>query len=81
MIGPDISAFAGSREASLGNHVLSGMFGGITAAGTLILAQRDEAAHPVTVEELLDRMERESLGTGGMGEYRRSERSRSAERR
>jgi len=61
--------------------VLSGVFGGITAAGTLILAQRDEAAHPVTVEELLDRMERESLGTGGTGEYRRSERSRSAERR
>ncbi|HEX2601028.1 MAG TPA: hypothetical protein VHL32_02860, partial [Gemmatimonadaceae bacterium] len=39
----------------------SAIFGGITAAGTMILAQRDEAAHPVTVEELLERMERDAL--------------------
>src|SRR5215212_5065771 len=37
------------------DFVLSAAFGGITAAGTMILAQRHEAAHPVTVEELLDR--------------------------
>ena len=59
--------------------VLSALFGGITAAGTMILAQRDEAAHPVTVEELLDRMERESLGAGEATGYRKVERSRSVE--
>jgi hypothetical protein len=60
--------------------VLSAVFGGITAAGTMILAQRDEAAHPVTVQQLLERMERESLGAGEPTEYRKAERSRSAER-
>ena len=54
------------------DFVLSALFGGITAAGTMILAQRDEAAHPVTVEQLLDRMERESLGAGGATGYRAS---------
>jgi len=58
----------------------SAIFGGITAAGTMILAQRDEAAHPVTVEELLDRMERDALAAGEAAEYRKPERSRSAER-
>jgi hypothetical protein len=38
--------------------VLSTLFGGITAAGTMILAHRDEAKNPVTVEELLDCIER-----------------------
>jgi hypothetical protein len=60
--------------------VLAAVFGGITAAGTMILAQRDEAAHPVTVQQLLERMERESLGAGEAPGYRKSERSRSAER-
>jgi hypothetical protein len=59
------------------DFVYSALFGGITAAGTMILAQRDEAAHPVTVQELLDRMERESLGAGGATGYRKAERSRS----
>jgi hypothetical protein len=59
--------------------VFSAAFGGITAAGTMILAQRDEAAHPVTVQELLDRMERQSLGAGAANEFRKTERSRSAE--
>ena len=61
--------------------VLSAVFGGITAAGTMIIAQRDEAAHPVTVQELLERMERESLGAGGATGYQKPERSRSAEQR
>jgi hypothetical protein len=61
--------------------VLSAVFGGITAAGTMILAQRDEAAHPVTVEDLLDRMEREAIAAGGAPTYRKGERSRSVERR
>lgn len=64
----------------LDDFLLAAFFGGITAAGTMILAQRDEAAHPVTVEQLLDRMEQESLGAGGATEYRKAERSRSAER-
>ena len=62
------------------DFLYSALFGGITAAGTMLLAQRDEAAHPVTVEQLLDRMERESLGAGEATRYRSAERSRSAER-
>lgn len=61
------------------DFLLATFFGGITAAGTMILAQRDEAAHPVTVEELLDRMENESLSAGEAVEYRKAERSRSSE--
>jgi hypothetical protein len=61
------------------DFVLAAVFGGITAAGTMILAQRDEAAHPVTVQELLERMERESLGAGEATGYRKAERSRTAE--
>jgi hypothetical protein len=59
--------------------VLSAVFGGITAAGTMFLAQRNEAAHPTTVEELLDRMERKSLDAGAPAGYRKAERTRSAE--
>ena len=62
-----------------GDFVYSALFGGITAAGTMILAQRDEAAHPVTVEQLLDRMERESLGAGEATGYRKAERSRTVD--
>jgi hypothetical protein len=57
----------------LDDLLLSAFFGGITAAGTMILAQRDEAAHPVTVEQLLDRMEQESLGAGGQLQSTRGE--------
>jgi hypothetical protein len=63
------------------DFVLSAVFGGITAAGTMVLAQRDEAAHPVTVEELLNRMERQSLSTGGASGYPNSQRARPVERR
>jgi hypothetical protein len=59
--------------------VFSAIFGGITAAGTMILAQRHEAAHPVTVEELLDRMERDALATAEATPYRTRERSESTE--
>src|SRR3954468_11710720 len=61
------------------DFALSVVFGGITAAGTMILAQRDEAAHPVTVEELLDRMERDALATAEATPYRTRERSESTE--
>ena len=64
----------------LDDCLLSIFFGGITAAGTMILAQRDEAAHPVTVEQLLDRMEQGSLGPGEASQYRKAERARSAEK-
>jgi hypothetical protein len=60
--------------------ILSAVFGGITAGGTMLLAQRNEAAYPVTVEQLLDRMESESLGAGEPTGYRKAERSRSVER-
>jgi hypothetical protein len=46
----------------------------------MILAQRNEAAHPVTVEELLERMERDALAAARAAEYQKPERSRSAER-
>jgi hypothetical protein len=59
--------------------VFSAAFGGITAAGTMILAQRHEAAYPVTVEDLLERMERDALGAGEATGYAKAERSRSAE--
>ena len=59
--------------------VFSAAFGGITAAGTMFLAQRYEAAHPTTVQDLLDRMERQSLGAGAAPEYSKTERSRTAE--
>jgi hypothetical protein len=59
--------------------VFSAVFGGVTAAGTMFLAQRYEAAHPVTVHELLERMERESLGEGAPTAYPKAERSRSRE--
>jgi hypothetical protein len=63
------------------DFVFSALFGGITAAGTMILAQRSEAAHPVTVQELLDHMERQSLGEGAPISSRKPERSQSAEPR
>jgi hypothetical protein len=59
--------------------VFSAIFGGITAPGTTIVAQRHEAAHPVTVEELLDRMERNVLATAEATPYRTRERSESTE--
>jgi hypothetical protein len=62
------------------DFLFSAAFGGITAAGTMILAQRDEAAHPVTVQELLERMERNSLGAGAPPTYRTVDRPKSAER-
>jgi hypothetical protein len=64
----------------LDDFLLSTVFGGITAAGTMILAQSDEAAHPVTVEQLLDRMEQDSLDAGEATQYRRAERTRAVER-
>ncbi|HJQ12154.1 MAG TPA: hypothetical protein VJ840_14075 [Gemmatimonadaceae bacterium] len=60
--------------------VFSALFGGITAAGTMFLAQRYEAAHPVTVQELLERMERNSIAAGEAPTFRKTERSRAVER-
>src|SRR5688572_3339454 len=62
------------------DFVMSELVGGITAAGTMIIAQRDEAAHPVTVEQLLDRMERDQIAAGGPAGYRKAQRARAAER-
>jgi hypothetical protein len=62
------------------DFVLAALFGGITAAGTMLLAQRNEAAYPVTVEELLRRMERDSLAAETAAEYSKTGRSRSVER-
>ena len=67
------------------DFLLSTAFGGITAAGTMLLAQRGAVARPVTVESLLERMERETLGTGAAQEHdaarrRQLEKSPSRER-
>jgi hypothetical protein len=59
--------------------VLSAAFGGITAAGTMFLAQRGEASESA-VHDLPDRSERESLGTGAAAGIRNAERARSTER-
>jgi len=59
--------------------VFSAVFGGITAAGTMLIAQRHEAAHPVTVQELLERMEQQTISAGEAPTYRKAERTRSAE--
>lgn len=50
-----------------GDIVMAAMFGGITAAGTMLMAQREEAKNPVTVQELLDRMEQRAIETGSGG--------------
>ena len=55
----------------------STIFGGITAAGTMLLAQRDDAKNPVSAEDILGRMERESLSTGDAPDYQTTQRSRS----
>lgn len=61
--------------------VLSAAFGGIVAAGTMILAQRDEAKNPAPVEDPSDSMEPQSLGPGEIAGYPTRERTRSAEQR
>jgi hypothetical protein len=53
------------------DFIFSAVFGGITAAGTMILAQRDEAKNPTTVQELLERMEQQTPTTY-VGEGNRS---------
>jgi len=50
-----------------GDIVMAAAFGGITAAGTMLMAKRDEAKNPVTVQELLDRMEQRAIETGSGG--------------
>ena len=60
--------------------LLSTVFGGITAAGTIILAKRDEAKNPVAEGEM-DRMATESLGPGETPVYATRERSKATESR
>jgi hypothetical protein len=59
--------------------VLSAVFGGITAAGTMLLAQRGELAE-ADVQQASDRAERDALGAGAAAGFRNAERARSAER-
>lgn len=61
--------------------VFSGLFGAITAAGTMKLAQMHEEKNPVTVQALLEQMETQSLGAGAASEITARERARAAERR
>jgi hypothetical protein len=64
-----------------GDMLMAAAFGGITAAGTMKLAQLDEVKHPVTVEQLLDQMEQQSLGAGSpVGNQGQRSRSPQSER-
>jgi hypothetical protein len=47
-----------------GDMLMAGLFGGITAAGTMKLAQHGVDKDPVTADVLLDEMEQQSLGPG-----------------
>lgn len=47
-----------------GDMLMAGLFGGITAAGTMKLAQHGVDKDPVTADVLLDKMEQQSLGPG-----------------
>ncbi|HEX6573577.1 MAG TPA: hypothetical protein VF042_01285 [Gemmatimonadaceae bacterium] len=63
------------------DFVLSTVFGGLTAAGTMVLAQRDELRNPVTVNDLLDQMEQQSLSPGEAPTYSTAQGARSVEHR
>ena len=60
-----------------GDALMAAVFGGITAAGTMKLAQHGDSRDPVTVQELLDKMEQQSLGPGDVVSSAVNERSRS----
>ena len=60
-----------------GDALMAAVFGGITAAGTMKLAQHDEVKNPVTVQELLERMESQSLDAGEARGYETEKTSRS----
>ena len=59
--------------------VFSAFFGGAIAAVSLRLAQWSEARNPVTVQDLLEQMERDSLAAGATPTYTKAGRSASAE--
>lgn len=48
-----------------GDIVLSSAFGGITAAGTILLAQRAEATNPATTREMIDSIEPQAMIDAG----------------
>jgi hypothetical protein len=47
-----------------GDALMAAVFGGVIAAGTMKLARHDEAKNPVTAQQLLDKMEQQSLRPG-----------------
>jgi hypothetical protein len=59
--------------------VLSTVFGGITAAGTMWFAKRADANRPVIADQLLDPTEPESLGAGDAARFETRQRSESIE--
>ena len=61
--------------------VMSALFGGITAAGTMLIAQRGEADNPDAGPDPLDRMEQRSLGAGEMTGIAAADKSRATESR
>jgi hypothetical protein len=52
-----------------GDTLMAMVFGGVTAAGTIRIAQLDEVKHPGTVQDVLERMEAQSIGAGGAADY------------
>jgi hypothetical protein len=63
-----------------GDALMAAVFGGIIAAGTMKLAQYDAAKNPVTAQDMLSRMEQQSLAAGETLDSRISERMTQKER-
>lgn len=61
--------------------IYSALFGGITAAGSMKLAQLDESKNPVTFGDILERMEQQqSLNAGDVTRIEMEQRARATER-
>jgi len=60
--------------------VLSAVFGGITAAGTMFLAKRGAAITPEPSQDILDTAQVQSLGVGEAARYETTDRSRLTQR-
>ena len=59
--------------------VMATVFGGVTAAGTMLLAQRYEAKNPVTAQDILGRVDQQSLGAGEAAAFQTKQRSNALE--
>lgn len=61
-----------------GDMLMAAVFGGITAAGTMKIAQLGAETNPPTEPNMLDRTEPQSLGAGEAAEYHQATKARAA---